>query len=278
MYGSGSFPMARNHANGDRFYNPPAIRRQLQQQQQRQQQRPLKTRLPPPVSEARETENRAESDDLKASVCSLPPEPRLPSGNLDRFLESTTPIVPAQYFSKTSMRGWRNCDAELYPYFSLGDLWESFKEWSVYGAGVPLVLNGSDSVVQYYVPYLSGIQLYVDSSSKPTLSLRRPGEESDGDSSRDTSSDGSSDCDVDRSKQVGESTWSHHNPMDPSILRINRLSLRDKPHLVGQEGFSSDDGEVSNPHGILTFEYFEQDPPYSREPLADKASSFFLGT
>ena len=38
-------------------------------------------------------------------------------------------------------------------------------EWSAYGAGVPLVLDGSDPVVQYYVPYLSGIQLYVESTT-----------------------------------------------------------------------------------------------------------------
>ena len=37
-------------------------------------------------------------------------------------------------------------------------------EWSAYGAGVPLVLNGRDSVIQYYVPYLSAIQLYADPS------------------------------------------------------------------------------------------------------------------
>jgi Protein of unknown function (DUF789) len=32
----------------------------------------------------------------------------------------------------------------------------------VYGAGVPVVANGGDSMVQYYVPYLSGMQLYVE--------------------------------------------------------------------------------------------------------------------
>lgn len=30
----------------------------------------------------------------------------------------------------------------------------------MYGAGVPVVANGCDSMVQYYVPYLSGMQLY----------------------------------------------------------------------------------------------------------------------
>lgn len=62
------------------------------------------------------------------------------------------------------MRGRRTCDVQFQPHFVLGDLWESFKEWSVYGAGVPLVLNDSDCVVQYYVPYLSGIQIFGESS------------------------------------------------------------------------------------------------------------------
>lgn len=69
------------------------------------------------------------------------------------------------------MRGWRNYEVRKDSYFLLDDLWQSFKEWSVYGVGVPLLLNGSDSIVQYYVPYLSGIQLYID-PSKPLPSLR----------------------------------------------------------------------------------------------------------
>lgn len=60
------------------------------------------------------------------------------------------------------MRGWRTSDVEYQPYFVLGDLWESFKEWSAYSAGVPLILNEANCVIQYYVPYLSGIQIYVD--------------------------------------------------------------------------------------------------------------------
>jgi hypothetical protein len=45
-------------------------------------------------------------------------------------------------------------------YYDLADLWEAFGEWSAYGAGVPLLLNGTDGVVQYCVPFLSAIQLY----------------------------------------------------------------------------------------------------------------------
>jgi len=51
-------------------------------------------------------------------------------------------------------------------------------------------------------------------------------------------------------------------------LKMDTLSMHDKCSTV-QEGFSSDDSETGNPQDLL-FEYFEQDPPYSREPLADK--------
>lgn len=62
-------------------------------------------------------------------------------------------------------------ETELQPYFVLGDLWESFKEWSAYGAGVPLVLSGNESVTQYYNVSLSAIQLYID-PSKSSVRLR----------------------------------------------------------------------------------------------------------
>lgn len=62
------------------------------------------------------------------------------------------------------------CNVEFQSFFELSDLWVSFKEWSAYGVGVPLLLNDSDGVVQYYVPYLSGIQLYADLSKSTTKS------------------------------------------------------------------------------------------------------------
>jgi hypothetical protein len=70
---------------------------------------------------------------------------------------------------QTSMRGWRIGDVtNSRPYFCLGDLWEAFNEWSFYGAGVPLIISGSESVIQYYVPYLSAIQLYADPLKLPS--------------------------------------------------------------------------------------------------------------
>ncbi|CAA6671337.1 unnamed protein product [Spirodela intermedia] len=192
-----------------------------------------------------------------------------PSGNLDRFLESTTPSLTGQYLPKTTMRGWRTCNMEQQPYFVLGDLWESFKEWSAYGTGVPLLLNDTDLVMQYYVPYLSAIQLYVEPRREPS-NLRGPGEESDSDCSRDSSSDGSSDCELERGLKHSWGSNHQHLASAPA-LRMDRLSLREK-HEDSQESSSSDDLDAENSQGLLLFEFLERDLPYSREPLADKIS------
>ncbi len=64
-------------------------------------------------------------------------------------------------------------DPEVTPFFSLGDLWDSFDEWSAYGAGVPLILNGYENVVQYYVPYLSALQLYTIPTRRPHVAAYR---------------------------------------------------------------------------------------------------------
>ncbi|XP_039829210.1 uncharacterized protein LOC120690578 isoform X2 [Panicum virgatum] len=158
------------------------------------------------------------------------------AGNLERFLTSTTPSVPAQYLPKTSLRLRRSGDAmDSRPYFCLGDLWESFREWSAYGVGVPLVLNGRNSVIQYYVPYLSAIQLYADPS--------RP-------ASRN-SSDSSSENDVDR-------------------LRVSAVEAT---HRLENGGLQSDDGETNASSSFPMFEYLEKDSPYGREPLTDKVST-----
>ncbi|RYR09615.1 hypothetical protein Ahy_B05g077985 [Arachis hypogaea] len=68
----------------------------------------------------------------------------------------------------------------------LEDLRKSVKEWNAYGAGVPLMLNGSESVMQYYNISLSTIQLYIDPSKS---SSRKPSQESDSESTRETSRD-----------------------------------------------------------------------------------------
>ncbi|XP_039792147.1 uncharacterized protein LOC120658014 isoform X2 [Panicum virgatum] len=264
MAGPSGASSSRGGVGLDRFYSPPHVRRQQQedQLQRLKGQRPSSpaavaltpraaSQKPPPPGAAepaapppKEAERRPDAPSkpsvsahagkaaADAGVAPSPARPMDEAGNLERFLSSTTPSVPMQYLPKTSMRGWRNCDATSSPpYFCLGDLWEAFKEWSFYGAGVPLVLNGSDSVIQYYVPYLSAIQLYADPSK---VSARI--------------SEGSSETDVDRLRGSLEATC----------------------RLEG--GFQRDDAEMHSPSSRPIFEYVETDPPFGREPLTDKVS------
>lgn len=101
-------------------------------------------------------------------------------------------------------------------------------------------------------------------------STRRPGEESDVESSRETSSAGSSDCEAERrAKSVVDGSCSHQKLVNLNSQRMNRLSLREKSVMSS----SSDEAEMSSSPGTLLFEFLEHEQPYNRRPLTDKASS-----
>ncbi|KAL8128707.1 hypothetical protein V2J09_017862 [Rumex salicifolius] len=284
--------------SGDRFYNPPAVRRQLQLQQQEQEQEQQQQvisgkqklgknkqiheqqRLQRPAR-IHSTKSSGESDDCASSTSAAATLPASVSSysasgsgsivtNLDRFLDYTTPLVPGQHSSKAnSMTEWRTQEDELQPYFVLGDLWESFKEWSTFGAGVPLLLNGSDSVVQYYVPYLSGIQLY-EYPVKHKSSTRNTGQECDLDSSRE-SSDGSSDFETGRKLEPCLQGVRSQQVLEASRQGIKGLSMSNKM----SNGCHNDEAELVSSQGVLAFEYLERDPPYNREPLVSLLASRF---
>ncbi|TXG63353.1 hypothetical protein EZV62_010347 [Acer yangbiense] len=248
MSNSGGFAVTRNHP-GDRFYNPPAMRRHQQllfrqQQLQGQLQRPLRKEI---RVDSPEVDTGTDSDDsilsrpnsvCSASAATTPRNADLT--NLDRLLDSVTPFVPAQFSSEAKLSGLRTREADILPFFSLGDLWESFNEWSVYGVEVPLLLNGGDTVKQYYVPSLSGIQLYIDPHR---LSFRRPGEDSDAETSRETTcSAGSSDHESERLAKGVDGMRGQHNLMNLNSQRLNRLTLSDKQTVSS----TSDETEVSS--------------------------------
>ncbi|CAL9126421.1 uncharacterized protein LOC103991445 [Musa acuminata AAA Group] len=213
------------------------------------------------VADSRDSNNQAGLEEPPSKPLSVAPRPC----NLDRFLESTAPSFPAQYLSKTTIKGWRTCDVKFKPYFALSDLWESFKEWSAYGVGVPLLLHGNDSVIQYYVPFLSGIQLYGQSRT-PSASSRQMSQESDGDC-RDSSSDGSDEYESEKGLNYSNEWISTGG----TSLRMNKLYVSEK-QAHRQDGSSSDDDNFGNSQCHLLFEFLEQDPPFIREPLADKIS------
>ncbi|KAK1567882.1 hypothetical protein Q3G72_017751 [Acer saccharum] len=166
--------------------------------------------------------------------------------NLDCFLHCTTPMVPSQFLPKTEIRNlnrlWHPWEREKIEYFTLGDLWNCYDEWSAYGAGVPIVLGNGETLVQYFVPYLSGIEIYTSNSSVNGLR-----EEADDGETRDSFSDSCSDD-----------------------------SENDK--LWRSDGCSSEEGgfEQDNPFhqngrlGNRYFQYFERSTPYARVPLMDK--------
>uniref|UniRef100_A0A0D3EJD4 Uncharacterized protein n=1 Tax=Oryza barthii TaxID=65489 RepID=A0A0D3EJD4_9ORYZ len=182
--------------------------------------------------------------------------------NLERFLEATTPVVPTTACSsKKSMNGWKQSDEEnALPFFSLGDLWDGFRESSAYGIAVPIVLNGcSDGVVQYYVPYLSAIQLY-GRLRRHFYHSRPSGEDSDGDYCQDTGSEEMSDLEHDSC---------------PSST--DAFSVQDTTCETSTSEASSDESESTRiSHEQLIFEFLESEPPYQREPLADKACQQLL--
>ncbi|KAI3812217.1 hypothetical protein L1987_16924 [Smallanthus sonchifolius] len=163
--------------------------------------------------------------------------------NLQCFLDSTTPIVSSQFLSKSEIinlnRLWHPWEREMVEFFTLGDLWSCFDEWSAYGAGVPIKVHDEEdeTIVQYYVPYLSAIQIFTSNSS---LNYLR--EETDSET-RDSFSD----------------TFSEESESE----KVSRW-----------DGCSSDEGDAqihSNDRlGQLYFQYFDKSTPYGRVPLVDK--------
>ncbi|KAH9290032.1 hypothetical protein KI387_034149, partial [Taxus chinensis] len=192
--------------------------------------------------------------------------------NLEGFLEAVTPNVQANYLPKSCLKElasnkfWQPSDADSVEYYNLADLWKCYDEWSAYGAGVPINLNNKEAVVQYYVPYLSGLQIY---TIKSCSSFRIPREESDGSDSelKYLSTDSWSDCSdndklsssLSNTSDRSEGTWDAVYE-DSGFDRENSWHLRDRDRL-----------------GSLYFEYFEKSKPYARVPLIDKINDFARG-
>ncbi|CAA2995330.1 Hypothetical predicted protein [Olea europaea subsp. europaea] len=141
---------------------------------------------------------------------------------------------------------WHPWERENLDYFTLGDLWNCYDEWSAYGAGVPITIDDGQNLVQYFVPYLSAIQIFTSDSSVNCVR-----EETDTISeTRDFFSDSLSD----------ES---------------------DSEKLYRWDGCSSEEGLFEHDNfwhpndrlGNLYFQYFERNSPYERVPLMDKINS-----
>ncbi|KAL7185586.1 hypothetical protein ACSBR2_027516 [Camellia fascicularis] len=169
--------------------------------------------------------------------------------NLECFLDCTTPVVPSQFLPKSEIRNlnslWHPWEREKVDYFTLADLWNCFDEWSAYGAGVPISLDDDETLVQYYVPYLSAIQIFTSNSSLNGLR-----EETDSVcETRDSFSDSLSD----ESESEKLSRWDGCSSEEGVYEQESLWHLNDRL-------------------GYLYFQYFERSTPYGRVPLMDKIS------
>ncbi len=127
----------------------------------------------------------------------------------------------------------------------MGEFWARFREWSAFGAPVPLVLEDGTAVTQFYVPYLSGLQLY-----KATAGGRGDaGDEGGLDRARKGGSEDSS---------GGEDSSGVEGPSSaaPAVLGPGVA-------VPGQES--------------LLFEYLEATSPAGRAPLSDKVAELAEG-
>ncbi|XP_073299185.1 uncharacterized protein [Primulina huaijiensis] len=173
--------------------------------------------------------------------------------NLDSFLNCSAPVAPSQFLSKSGMRKlnrlWYHSEREKLEYFTLGDLWDSFDEWSACGLGVPIISDGRHNLTQYFVPYLSAVQIFTSSSS---LNYSRDREDMDSISeTRNSSSDSFSD----ESESEKLSRWDGCSSEDG---------------LFDQDSLWNSDERLGN----LYFQHFETSSPYERVPLVDKVNSF----
>ncbi|XP_072995367.1 uncharacterized protein [Typha latifolia] len=167
--------------------------------------------------------------------------------NLETFLARATPSVPSYAIPKTCFRDpnslWQLDGKDLVQCFILEDLWDQYAECSAYGLGVPICLSSGEIVVQYFVPYLSALQIYTGRAH----TISRTGcEESESDSWSDDST----------SEKLSRS-WD----------AISEDSIYDlDTSFLPRERF-----------GHLYFDFVEQDSPYRRLPLFDKVNELARG-
>ncbi|XP_027358327.1 uncharacterized protein LOC113867294 isoform X2 [Abrus precatorius] len=173
--------------------------------------------------------------------------------NLERFLQCVTPLVPSQTLPQSCFNDlnslWQPLGKDTIECFTLKDLWDCYYEWSAFGAGAPVMLEDGDTVTQYYVPYLSAIQIY---SNKSVSASRNRREDSDG-------------------VEFESDSWSDDSGSDKLSRSLSDNSSK-AWDAVSED--SSCDQEGSWPSrdklGYLYLQYTEMASPYSRVPLMEK--------
>lgn len=176
------------------------------------------------------------------------------NSNLENFIHCVTPNLPSRSHPPQSCihelkSQCQPTDKEIVEYFTLGDLWNCYCEWSAYGAGTPVVLSNGEEIMQYYVPYLSAIQIY---TNKSLVASRNPREDSD-------------------VVELESDSWSDDSGSDKLSRSLSNNSSRTWDG-ISEDSSVEQDGSwlMTNKLGHLYFQYFEMASPYWRVPLTDK--------
>lgn len=176
------------------------------------------------------------------------------NSNLENFIHCVTPNLPSRSLPPQSCihelkSQCQPTDKEIVEYFTLGDLWNCYCEWSAYGAGMPVVLSNREEITQYYVPYLSAIQIY---TNKSLVASRNPREDSD-------------------VVELESDSWSDDSGSDKLSRSLSNNSSRTWDG-ISEDSSVEQDGSwlMTNKLGQLYFQYFEMASPYWRVPLTDK--------
>ncbi|KAB1212969.1 hypothetical protein CJ030_MR5G025780 [Morella rubra] len=181
------------------------------------------------------------------------------SSNLEWFLQHVTPTVPSRPLPQSCFNDlnglWHPPGKDTIDYFALRNLWDCYDEWSAYGAGTPVLLNGGETVMQYYVPYLSAIQIY---TNKSVAAARNRKEDND-------------------VAEFESDSWSDDSGSDKLSRSLSNNSSK------GWDGISEDSSldqeglwPMKDRHGCRYLQYIETASPYWRVPLLDKAFFFSL--
>lgn len=205
------------------------------------------------ITEEEEEEEKTMSSSSSSSLYMILPSS--PKSNLERFLQCVTPVAPCRSLPPPSCIHDPNSLHRLpdgkdgVEYFTLGDLWDYYDEWSAYGAGTHITSTSDESIVQYFVPYLSAVQLYCDKSVVPS----RTGRESNG------------------VAEMESDSWCDESMSDTSWRSLSNTSSKtwdtiSEDSSLDHEGCSPTKDKL----GCLYFQYFETSVPCRRVPLMKK--------
>ncbi|KAF8704051.1 hypothetical protein HU200_031536 [Digitaria exilis] len=180
------------------------------------------------------------SASIQEEVCASFDKTAVTHSNLRCFLHNATPVVKAHkvpmIFYLPLSNNYYGKVADEVKCFYLGDLWNVFYKWSACGVGTSVCIAPCETIEQYFVPYLSAIELYTNKTNDPT---------------------------------------SQSMVYDRRFYEYNQHLVKDQVDFHGHQVPSHMANIGGESKGELFFKYFEHDSPYERIPFIDKVHELY---